>query len=758
MSNKAGLEVRKLQLIVDQIDNLPTLPAVATRVLALAASEDSSARDLTEIIEADQSLTGRILALVNSAGFSRGNPVTTVARAVGLLGFEAIRNSVLSLKVFDQFSRKGSSAFRSAFDRTGFWKHSLGVATAAQMIARRVRRVSPEEAFVCGLLHDIGKIALDYALPKTFDQVVRRVVAQRVTFASAELRILGLDHTAVGRRLAANWQFPDVLGNVIWLHHQGAEHLPEGVAGRELIEVVHLANLLVRRERVGASSPPDESGALADAAARLKLDDEHLKAVGKDLRTVVAEHVKTLGLENSDEQDLFCESLQHANAELGRMNQQLAATRRLLERQRRHAEALAALSRKVHEAETLSALQIALAREFMEWLDAAVCVVYCFGADLGYVEGTLAARARRQTERFLFETTGAEGEVLPAAGGQYGLTRAERSEAWLFERLGERMGEGEFYSYPLWGGERPLGAVVFSWPEGRPVPTRAEADELGVLATAAGTAVIAWQRRERLAELAGKLAEANRAACEAQEELIERRNLASLGAMAAGAAHEINNPLAVVSGRAQMLVEIETDEKKRKSLQIVCQQAERASSIVSEMMNFSRPLAAVRRSTDVAVIVRKASQRVASQATEQGIDLTTEIVPDAPPACVDGAQVEWAVEELVENALAATESGGRVTIAVEHDPAGSLLTVSVADTGCGMDAETLARACDPFFSGRHSGKRHGLGLAKVRRIAEANAAGFRLDSTPGEGTVARLVFDVGDPAPQAGAAAQQETV
>ena len=107
----------------------------------------------------------------------------------------------------------------------------------------------------------------------------------------------------------------------------------------------------------------------------------------------------------------------------------------------------------------------------------------------------------------------------------------------------------------------------------------------------------------------------------------------------------------------------------------------------------------------------------------------------------DRAQIEWVLRELVANALAATPAGGRITLAATHDPDARLTTVSVADTGSGMDAETLAQACDPFFSGRRAGRRRGLGLAKAQRLAEANGAALQLDSSPDAGTTASLVFE-----------------
>lgn len=741
MQGDDSLKVRKVQLIVDQIDSLPTLPGVAARVLQLASSEDSSARDLTHIIEADQSLTSRILTLVNSPLFNRGKPVGTIDRAVMMIGFEAVRNSVLSLKVFDLFSRKGATTFRSAFDRKAFWKHSLAVAVASQLIARRVRGAVAEEAFVAGLLHDIGKVALDHALPKTFDQVIRRVQVQHRPYAEAEMSILGMDHTAIGKRLAENWRFPKDLVNVIWLHHQDMDHLPSDIEGGRLVEIVHLADLVARQLRLGQGSPLIGDGNMARRIERLGLPPALVETIAKDLHRQVAEHVQVMGLEKTDEQSLFCESLQDANIELGVINEQLMATRQSLELRKRHAEAMAALGNEVQRVRRLDDLLDVVATAFGRWIGAKVCAAYVFGEGRTYVEGVLKPCDGRQGETFLIEgpTTGL---VAPeaTADNQFGLSRAEQSQGWLFEHLGERFGQGEFYSFPLRSDDASLGGVVFPWPEQRSAPTAADSQDLAALAMTASLALLRWQQASRLEVLNERLAAANRATMEAREEMVRRRNLASVGAMAAGAAHEINNPLAVISGRAQLLAEVETDEKKVKSLTIIAEQAQRASDIVNELMSFARPAVAKPTAVNMAQTVAKAVEPMRGPATEKGVELTCEIPADLPTLTADGGHVQWMIEELVRNALYATPAGGRVVVRVDADVSAAALAVSVTDTGCGMDAATLANATDPFFSGRKAGRGRGLGLAKVQRLAEANRAEVQIDSAVDQGTTVRLVF------------------
>jgi len=739
------VKVRKVQLIVDQVDSLPTLPVVATRVLALATSDQTSVRDLSDIIESDPSLTSRILALVNSASFGGVRAqVSTVSRACSLLGFEAIRNSVLSLKVFDLFSRKGHNAYRTSFDRRAFWKHSLAVAAASQLIARTVRGVNPDEAFVAGLLHDIGKVALDFVLPKTFDQVVRRVKSHCTTFADAENRILGVDHTVIGKRLTENWDFPEKLIKVIWLHHQEAAHLPGNLQGRELVRVVGLADLLAREQRIGMGSPMSSAEAAATLADQLGIAPSHLETIGKKLHAAVAEHVRIMGLENSDEQTLFYESVQNANAELGVVNDRLMAATRHLHRQKRHADLLLRMGRSLAEARSMRHLLDDLCRTMAEWVQTEVCAVYVLGDGRGFIEGTLRTPQGRPAEHFVFEND--VGEALPlrpmsSPHEHFGLARAERDEAWLFERFGTVMGEGPFFTLPIFAHDERLGAFVFSWPDPKTPPRDQDCRDLEILAGAAGLNISLLYQREQTVRMLESLAEASRQASEAREELLRKRNLASVGAMAAGAAHEINNPLAVISGRAQILAETEDDPKKRRALDIIAEQAQRASDIISDLMSFARPPSAKRRPTDLAVVVRKVVATQADRLADKNVAVEALGCDEPLVVDIDGEQLSWAIEELVTNAAYACQAGGRITVALEPDRDNDRLGLAVTDTGEGMDHETLSKACNPFFSGRSAGRGRGLGLPKVQRIAEAHGASLRLDSATGQGTSVRLLFD-----------------
>src|SRR4051812_2336980 len=175
----------QIEAILREVDSLPTLSTVATRLLRIASVEDADLDALVEIIETDPSLTARLLGLCRRADKGLGDRITTVRRAVVMLGLEAVQAAVLSVAVYeimegcapefdagDEDTPPGSTTLE--FDREGFWKHSIAVASASELIAdgHLDLGVKPEEAFVAGLLHDLGKLVLDTILPRSYARVL----------------------------------------------------------------------------------------------------------------------------------------------------------------------------------------------------------------------------------------------------------------------------------------------------------------------------------------------------------------------------------------------------------------------------------------------------------------------------------------------------------------------------------------------------------------------------------------------------------
>ncbi len=168
--------------VISRVEDLPTLPRTVLRITELVNDPKSSARDLARIITDDQVLAARLLKLVNSSFYGFPQRISTITGAIVLLGFDAIRNLLLTTSVFDIFSnRKNISLIR----QEQFWDHSLGCAVAAKVIGKHLRYDKVEELFVAGLLHDIGKIVEMIFLSQAFKDINRLVGDKNILMITA---------------------------------------------------------------------------------------------------------------------------------------------------------------------------------------------------------------------------------------------------------------------------------------------------------------------------------------------------------------------------------------------------------------------------------------------------------------------------------------------------------------------------------------------------------------------------------------------
>jgi len=225
------------------IRSFPTLPMIVNKVTDLTGQPDTSARDIEVVVGKDQALTAKLLRLVNSPFYGFPHRITTISRAVGIIGFDALRNLVFSTSVMKLFTAHDSPTFQPV----EFWKHSLGTALAAKGLATRLGEKNVEECFVGGLLHDIGKLVHHEYFAEPFRQAGRMALENNLLLRETEQSVMGFTHDQTGELLLTQWNLPSILIGMVAHHHQ-----PEA-AGPHMrgVGIIHLADILCRAKGLG---------------------------------------------------------------------------------------------------------------------------------------------------------------------------------------------------------------------------------------------------------------------------------------------------------------------------------------------------------------------------------------------------------------------------------------------------------------------------------------------------------------------------
>jgi HD-like signal output (HDOD) protein len=275
--------------LVQQVKELPPLPQIAHKTLALLRNPDSNMSEIAGYIAKDQVMTSTVLSWANSAYYSLPNPVTTVHQAIMYLGQVTVRSIVLTACISTYLNRPLPGY---GLERGDLWKHSIGVATGARLIASKFGKGVAEEAYFAGLLCDIGKLAFEFAL-RELD--LSAPVWSQKSFEQMETEIFGINHAALGSRIARNWMLPDSICHTIFHHHK-----PSGANKQELVitSAVHIADIASMMMGVGLGSDGLRYTADPVAFQVLNFQESDLPALLDKISTTIHEAAGEFGLDD----------------------------------------------------------------------------------------------------------------------------------------------------------------------------------------------------------------------------------------------------------------------------------------------------------------------------------------------------------------------------------------------------------------------------------------------------------------------------
>ncbi|MEN8189446.1 MAG: HDOD domain-containing protein [Thermodesulfobacteriota bacterium] len=230
------------------IKRMPSLSTTVGKVMEICSRTDASPNELNKVISLDPVLTGQVLKLINSSYYSLVNKVTSLTRAITMLGMNTVKNMALSTAIIRSVS--GSKKSRALPTRK-FWAHSIGVGVSARMLAavKEVPVLEREEYFIAGLLHDLGKIPFG----DEYGRVLARAKAEQAPLIEIERKMMGIDHQEVGAMIAEKWQLNAAITNCILHHHNVEKTEPEF---RPQVAFLALANMYTNILDIGYAGDP----------------------------------------------------------------------------------------------------------------------------------------------------------------------------------------------------------------------------------------------------------------------------------------------------------------------------------------------------------------------------------------------------------------------------------------------------------------------------------------------------------------------
>lgn len=265
-----------LEEIIRKVKDIPTLPDITNEIMRLTEDPDSTVQDIENVIMRDQSLTTKVLRLANSAFYGYPRRISTISEASVLLGFQAIRSITLTASIGGLLMKEVPGY---GLGKNELWKQSQSCAIISRYIARKVRFARVDQAYVAGLLRDIGKVIVSYYLTEHFKQIMDLAENENISFLDAEEKILGFHHGQVGAEIAKKWNLPEDLVEAIAYHHS-----PEkAVINPKLTAIVHIADAVVMMLGIGLGADGMVYNFSNEAIRSLGIDEPMLEQIMSDV-------------------------------------------------------------------------------------------------------------------------------------------------------------------------------------------------------------------------------------------------------------------------------------------------------------------------------------------------------------------------------------------------------------------------------------------------------------------------------------------
>ena len=675
MHQQSDHDIRNRLLIA----RLPAMPQILIKLIEHLQADDAGMPELAALIAKDAAMTSKILTVANSSAYHRNQRTVGLEQSLVSLGTDMIKTLVISESVFQTFNSFPHSA---STDLRGFWKGSLTTAVIARDVAKQMEYPHVEEAYLAGLLHNVGRLALLATAPKEY--AFNFTARDDEDLCAVEQRTLQITHSEAGAWLIERWNLDSFLADSVLYHHEPITRLE---AAHPLIRIVRLAHLLCCHE--------DEEQAIEDAARLCNLDGEKLALIVSNAARQVEKSADYLGIDLAGADDIVAPTA-YAPPVVDPVQQRLSEEVRNIMLVSEMGQTFA---RQHGEASLLEAITRS-ARILFDLENAVLLLENPTGHAL---HGVASGEGQQRLTEF----------VIPLnKGGAVAQSALERKIAYVSrenqahnvteEQLFRILGSDSMVCLPLVANQRCLGVLIGGAP--------------------------AWQlqglqKRERFLQSFG-----TQAATSLETALSERghakRQIAHVAEEYREASrrvvHEVNNPLSIIKNYLSVLdSKLARREPVVGEMSILNEEIDRVGQLINGLADLQPTETS--RVTDVAKVVDDVLRLFrATDFVPASVQIVVRMQEE--PAEIDGDadMLKQVLVNLIKNAIEALADGGKIEISNRghvNRERKLYLELVVSDTGPGLSADVLANLFSPVRSSKE-GAHHGLGLSIVHSLVK----------------------------------------
>jgi HD-like signal output (HDOD) protein/signal transduction histidine kinase len=653
--------------------SLPTLPHILLQLIDICNQEEKGIRDLSKVINKDPSISERLLRLVNSAYYSLKQKISSIDQALLLLGMDAVKNIAISSSVYQVFHRPGR---KSAFNLKLFWWHSLSCATLARRLAIRVQYPSPDEAFLAGLMHDIGKIVLWNNFEQEYEQILKNSAYRTAELLEGE-QAFGLGHAEAGAWLIRHWDLHSFMPDAVLYHHDPSDRI---VHASPMVQMVYVAN------RLCPVVAEESEEALPICERIIDLHREELEELISQTEEEVKGIARSLDIEISTPE----EEPQGLGPKDRKKYEELAAWVRDI-------SLLHSFSEAYLGAENAQDILKIIRQGFQLLLDLNSLFFFQYrgdsllGTDMGGDEQEDALRSLRipfREETSLLVKALVQQRILDTFDNKPVLSI-------LDEQLVRFLGSEGMICLPMRVGEDRLGVLIGALRRTEREMLHAKRKFLTMFLNLASLALHRFQVKE------------------VQVERIREERMSATSMLARKVVHEAHNPLGIISNYLSILAgKLSRNESAQEDLRIVREEIRRVSRIIGELSSFSQPGQNAREPVDINGILRD-MVRISQESLQQraGIDLELKLDQNIPLLSSDSNKLKQVFINLMKNSVEAMSEGGKVSFETRYrDGEPPSIEVLITDQGKGIPESVRSTLFEPYTSSKGH---EGLGLAIV---------------------------------------------